>query len=58
MRDELRSLASYLGDKIEADEPEQVMTRINAFSVSFCKARRSDLPLPPAVDRPRSQAPR
>ena len=42
MRNKLRELASYLGDKIEPDEPEQVMTRINAFAVSFCKACRDN----------------
>ena len=37
MKEELKSLAAYLGDKIHPDEPEQVMVRINAFAVSFCK---------------------
>ena len=42
MKDELKALAAYLGDKILPDEPEQVMVRINAFSVSFCKACRDN----------------
>ena len=42
MKAELQSLAAYLGDKIQPDEPEQVMVRINAFAVSFCKACRDN----------------
>ena len=42
MRVQLQGLATYLGDKIDPDEPEQVMARINAFSVSFCKACRDN----------------
>ena len=46
MKEELKALAAYLGDKILPDEPEQVMVRINAFSVSFCKACRDNSPKP------------
>jgi hypothetical protein len=42
MKEELKALAAYLGDKILPDEPEQVMVRINAFNVSFCKACRDN----------------
>jgi len=42
MKEELTGLAAYLGDKILPDEPEQVMVRINAFAVSFCKACRDN----------------
>ena len=42
MRGGLQGLAAFLGDKIDADEPEQVLARINAFSVSFCKACRDN----------------